>query len=173
MGIRYYAYAFDNNEIDRALADPRSVLSSDPLADAWGLEPGAAVSATNFEQTPPRRDMLYLDKAWSDLQNLTWPDSFEGPPRPAFRMFEGGVSYCPEYCCWESWVRAVLPNEVVAIAEDLESISADEARRSVDPRYSGDERVAMEKYVTDYLGAARQFVQGLVTDRRGFVYAIG
>ena len=33
MGIRYYAYAFDNDQTDRALANPRAFISQDPLAD--------------------------------------------------------------------------------------------------------------------------------------------
>lgn len=73
MGIRYYAYAFDHELTGQALADPRSILSSDPLADAWGLVPHAAVSTATFEQVVPRRDMLYLDKAWRELQFLTGP----------------------------------------------------------------------------------------------------
>lgn len=39
MGIRYYAYAFDADRAQQAVDDPHSILSSDPLADAWGLEP--------------------------------------------------------------------------------------------------------------------------------------
>ena len=44
MGIRYYAYAFSADLAQRAIDDPHSILSSDPLADAWGLEPHASVS---------------------------------------------------------------------------------------------------------------------------------
>jgi len=70
MGIRYYAYAFDAYLTQQAVDDPHSILSSDPPADAWGLEPHASVSVATFEQVSPKRDMLYLDKAWSALQSL-------------------------------------------------------------------------------------------------------
>ena len=80
MGIRYYAYAFDADLAQRAVHDPDSILSSDPLADAWGLEPHASVSVATFEQVSPKRDMLYLDKAWSALQSLTRPMRDDVPP---------------------------------------------------------------------------------------------
>ena len=92
MGIRYYAYAFDAALTEQAVADPDSILSSDPLADAWGLEPHASVSATIFEQVSPNRDMLYLDKAWSALQSLTRPVSDDPAAGASFRMFEGSVA---------------------------------------------------------------------------------
>ena len=44
MGIRYYAYAFDADQTEAALADPHHFLSDDPLADAWGLDRGNAIS---------------------------------------------------------------------------------------------------------------------------------
>ena len=55
----------------------------------WGLEPHAIVSVTMFEQAIPKRDMLYLDKAWRELQELTRPPHGSHPTRPAYRMFEG------------------------------------------------------------------------------------
>jgi len=63
MGIRYYAYAFDADMTARAQADPRSFISDDPLADAWGMPHGAQIAVTNFEQSVPETEMLYLDKA--------------------------------------------------------------------------------------------------------------
>ncbi|NLA65268.1 MAG: hypothetical protein GX862_04965 [Leucobacter sp.] len=90
MGIRYYAYAFDSKLSDQARADPRSLISSDPLADAWGMEPHQTISYATFEQAVPERDMLYLDKAWRCLQILTGPlESGGRDSRPAFAMFEG------------------------------------------------------------------------------------
>lgn len=89
MGIRYYAYAFDGDLTERALADPRSIVSGDPLADAWGMEPGAQSSIATFKQAIPERDMLYLDKAWGLLQAVTAPTAFDSVARPAYRMFEG------------------------------------------------------------------------------------
>ena len=113
MGIRYYAYAFDADLAQQAVDDPHSILSSDPLADAWGLEPHASVSVATFEQVSPKRDMLYLDKAWSALQSLTR----SGPGSPAagscYRMFEGNVTM--HVMGWDPWVRTILPEEVPAI----------------------------------------------------------
>ncbi|GAA1533895.1 hypothetical protein HD600_001840 [Microbacterium ginsengiterrae] len=48
MGIRYYAYAFDADLAQQAVHDPRSIVSSDPLADAWGMEPHASVGIATF-----------------------------------------------------------------------------------------------------------------------------
>lgn len=88
MGIRYYAYAFDSEQTENALADPLSVIGSDPLADAWGLEPGSSGGVTD-RQSVPERDLLYLDKAWPYLQGLTAPRPSSGAARAAYRMFEG------------------------------------------------------------------------------------
>ena len=51
MGIRYYAYAFDVDLTEQAARAPHSILSCDPLADAWGMEPGVRVGVATFEQT--------------------------------------------------------------------------------------------------------------------------
>ena len=69
MGIR--SAAFDAELTAQAIVDPFTILSNDPLADAWGLELGAAVSVTMLRQTVPERDMLHFDKAWWALLALT------------------------------------------------------------------------------------------------------
>lgn len=172
MGIRYYAYAFDAEMTERALADPRSVLSDDPLADAWGLEHGFTVGTTNFEQSVPKRDLLYLDKAWSLLQALTAPDASGGAARPAYRMFEGQVTHTDTG--WRSWVRALTPDEVVGIARDLEAIDDEHASaRFREAASFGRDPDAEARYGRQYLGAARTFVSGLASEGRGMVYAIG
>jgi len=89
MGIRYYAYAFDAGLAQQAVDDPHSILSSDPLADAWGMEPHASVSVATFEQVSPKSDMLYLDKAWSALQSLTRPSSDGLISGSAYRTVRG------------------------------------------------------------------------------------
>ncbi|MCB5273282.1 hypothetical protein BJG92_00801 [Arthrobacter sp. SO5] len=73
VGIRYYAYAFDSDQTGKALADPFTVIGSDPYADACGLEPGFPMGVTDFRQSLPERDFLYLDTAWRSLQQLTSP----------------------------------------------------------------------------------------------------
>lgn len=170
MGIRYYAYAFDADSTDRALADPRSVISDDPLADAWGLPHGFTSGTTDFEQSVPARDMLYLDKAWSLLQALTAPKGGD-EPRPAYRMFEGRVT--DTETGWVSWVRALTPNEVAAIARDLDSIDDDDAGARFRERARFGDPEADAEYGHQYLRKARAFVAALAADGRGMAYMIG
>lgn len=171
MGIRYYAYAYDAALTQRAIDNPRSILSSDPLADAWGMTPHVAVGYATFEQVSEERDMLYLDKAWRGLQELTEARDPGAPPRPAFRMFEGDVRHHSRG--WDSWVRVIHPTDVPAILDDLESMCVSPIEDgAVRPRYGAapeDERA----YVESYLHKARAFVAGLVSDGRGMVYTIG
>ncbi|WP_309073131.1 DUF1877 family protein [Paenarthrobacter sp.] len=170
MGIRYYAYAFDGDVTDQVLSDPRSVVSADPLADAWGLEPGVRISRTTFEQAVCERDMLYLDKAWRHLQVLTAPLRAGITARPAFRMFEGSITMHDEG--WDPWVRALTPSEVLAIAQDLDEVSDGEVglRLPVSSHVDRDREV---DYAVGYLRRARTFAKNLADDGRGMVYLIG
>lgn len=171
MGIRYYAYAFDAEMTERALADPRSVISDDPLADAWGLPHGFTSGTTDFEQSVSKRDLLYLDKAWWLLQALTAPEAGEEEPRPAYRMFEGRVT--DTHTGWLSWVRALTPGEVVAIARDLESIDDDTAEARFRESARWGDQDAEAAYGLQYLRAARAFITGLAASGRGMAYLIG
>lgn len=173
MGIRYYAYAFDAHLAQQAVEDPHSILSSDPLADAWGLEPHASDSIATFRQTSPQRDMLYLDKAWSALQSLTRPSSDDPAAGPSHRMFEGNVTM--HGFGWDPWVRTILPVEVPAIRDDL--CTFDEARVRIWARtwrspHGADEEAEL-RYVRDFLGRAQEFVDSLAAEGRGMVYLIG
>jgi hypothetical protein len=163
MGIRYYAYAFDADMTARALADPRSIISDDPLADAWGMPHGARTAVTSFEQSVPQNDMLYLDKAWSRLQEMTRPNATDHRLRPAYRMFEGQVA-AHEYG-WTPWVRALSPEEVPEIAEDLA-----ELQHSM---LQGETHEGETRYVLDFLNRAVEFVAGVAESNRGFAYLIG
>jgi hypothetical protein len=172
MGIRYYAYAFDADMSERALADPRSVIGADPLADAWGLPPGFSSGFTDFTSSLPQRDFLYLDKAWRHLQHLTALPDGDGPARPAFAMFEGAVRETG--CGWIPWTRALAPADVGRIAEDLRTLD----RGAVESllrggRESDPEAQSEVDYVTTYLEDAKRFADGLVLDGRGFAYLIG
>lgn len=169
MGIRYYAYAFDLRLSEQARTDPRGLISSDPLADAWGLEPHASSSYTTFEQAVPHRDMLYLDKAWRELQFLTGPRAQERPARPAFAMFEGQVTM--HSMGWESWVRPLFPGDLPEIERDLADLVGGEARRIL--RDSAMVGSRDDEYAMQYLRQAREFVAGLIEDGRGMVYMIG
>jgi len=163
MGIRYYAYAFEAELTEFAKADPRSFIRDDPLADAWGMPHGARVATTNFEQSMPKEDMLYLDKAWSSLQALSAPAEEDDEPRPAYRMFEGRVAHT-EYG-WIPWTRALPPSDVVEIADDIT-----ELHRTLERREPCDEE---GRYVLDYLGKAVEFVACAAKSNRGFAYMIG
>ena len=170
MGIRYYAYAFDGDRTEQALADPRAFTSSDPLADAWGFEPHARLAVAAFEQSVPERDLLYLDKAWLDVQALTGPAKPSGLARPAYRMFEGQVALSADGCSWTPWVRALDPAEVSIIAQDLGELTADVALDHLrrEGATTGD-----ADYVLHYLERARRFVDGLAREGRGMTYLIG
>jgi len=172
MGIRYYAYAFAGNLTDQALADPLSFLSDDPLADAWGFEQGATISTPTFEQAVPKRDMLYLDKAWRHLQCLTAPAEPALMARRAYRMFEGAVVM--NDMGWEPWVRTLTPPEVLAVARDLEEVSDEDVELRLreshcfSPDFDGE-----VDYVVSYLRQARTFTANLAAAGRGMVYMIG
>jgi hypothetical protein len=173
MGIRYYAYAFDAHLAQQALDYPHSILSSDPLADAWGLKPHAAVTAATFEQVPPKRDMLYLDKAWSALQSLTRPPSDHAGVGASYRMFEGDVTM--HGLGWEPWVRTILPEEVPSIRDDLREFDDSRVRAWAGTwrsRHGADDEDEL-RYVLDYLTRAQEFVESLASDGRGMVYLIG
>lgn len=171
MGIRYYAYAFDAELAQQAVAYPRSILSSDPLADAWGLEPHVAVSVATFEQAVPKRDMLYLDKAWRALQTLTRSTSADGVARASHRMFEGGVTM--HGLGWDPWVRTILPEEVPAISDDLCAIGDVQVRASARDWTGVRDTEEELQYVLDYLRRAQEFVRTLSADGRGMVCLIG
>lgn len=172
MGIRYYAYAFDADLAQQAVDDPHSILSSDPLADAWGMEPHATISVATFEQVSPKRDMLYLDKAWSALQSLTHPAP-DSPAGPSYRMFEGNVTM--HGLGWDPWVRTILPEEVPVIRDDLCAIDESRVRawaRSWRSRHGADDDSEL-RYVLDFLGRSQEFVKSLAVEGRGMVYLIG
>lgn len=169
MGIRYYAYAFDSRLRNQAQENPRSLISSDPLADAWGLVPHAIVSHTTFEQAVPARDMLYLDKAWRELQFLTGPRVPGGDVRPAFDMFRGQVTM--HDMGWEAWVRPLFPEDLPEIERDLADLIRTEAERL--PAGSATVDTQGETYTMHFLRRAHEFVAGLVADGRGMVYLIG
>ena len=172
MGIRYYAYAFEGHLTDQALADPLSFLSDDPLADAWGFEQGATIGTPTFDQAVPERDMLYLDKAWRQLQCLTARAEPDLIARPAYRMFEGDVAM--NGMGWEAWVRTLTPPEVLAVARDLEEVSDDDVELRLRESHCFSRDLDGEiDYVVSYLRQARTFTANLAAAGRGMVYMIG
>lgn len=175
MGIRYYAYAFDADATKAVLADPRAYISADPLADAWGLPPGSMVGTTDFRQGPPEKDMLYLDKAWRNLQLMTKPSDPAEEPRPAYRMFEGDVTPLDDWEGWLPWVRAIPPEGVPPIADDVDTLTRADFVPWL-PRHSsesGDGDDSEAEYVDHYMNRTRRFLRGLEESGRGFAYMIG
>lgn len=172
MGIRYYAYAFDSSITQAVLANPRAYLSADPFADALGLPHGFTMGTTDFQQGPPEEDMLYLDKVWRNLQLMTAPSDPSGECRPAYRMFEGEVTPLGGWEGWLPWVRAIPPQEVAPIADDLDAIT----RADFVPWYARPDGESVESEaegVEHFLGRARRFLRGLESAGRGFTYMIG
>jgi len=78
-------------------------------------------------------------------------------------MFEGKVTM--HAYGWIPWVRAVTPDEVPAIAEDL----ADLRRGMRDEEAAG----ADAEYLLTFLDRAVEFVADVAATRRGFAYLIG
>lgn len=174
MGIRYYAYAFNSDQTGKALADPLTVVGADPLADAWGLEPGFRQGVTDFRQSLPERDLLYLDKAWSYLQRITAPCPPGDRARTAYRMFEGQVTFTDDGLAWRPWVRALPPHEVELVALDLETISDHDIEAGLGRFCSSRQSLESElAYATHFFHRARDFAQAVASDGRGFAYMIG
>ncbi|WP_050685862.1 DUF1877 family protein [Arthrobacter sp. ZBG10] len=173
MGIRYYAYAFDSNQTEKALADPFTVIGVDPLADAWGLQPGFQRGVTDFRQSLPERDFLNLDKAWPHLQRLTAPRFSGATARAAYRMFEGQVTYGDGGLSWRAWVRVLPPHDVALIARDLATVNERHMEALLMGTYPPGEELESEvAYATAYLNKAKDFVRAAASDGRGFAYTI-
>jgi hypothetical protein len=157
MGIHYYAYPLPAEFVERARTDPRLFLSADPLADAW-------------RPAEDRPTMLYLDKCWHYLQALTRPDH-GAAPRPAYRLFEGEVSYV-EDGAYRPWVRVLDAEEVAEIARDLALLDEDDVRTWTAATSLSRGREDFD-YIKHYLAAAKDFITRLVPAGWGLLYLIG
>lgn len=147
MGIRYYAWPVPARLVPLALDDPCPFHSEDPLADAWGPA----------DERPP---MLYLDKAWSELQQLF------GEARPAAHLVHGEVTHT--YDGWIPFERALTVKQVAAIAADLADYQPDDAEIAAAAWRFGE-----VSYVRQYLEDARTFTAKLAEAGHGLVYLIG
>lgn len=161
MGIRYYAYPVPSSDIDAALANPEAFINADPLSDAWGLEP---LGPNHYAMgVNPRPRMLYLDKCWSLIQNLTLS---EDGPRPAYQLVAGHVP-------WSERGRrarygALCNHELLLVADDLDDI----VKNDMDDfcaMLSDDEA----EYLRDYVAEARIFTRELAERGEGLAYVIG
>lgn len=61
MGIRYYASAWPADDAEIVVHEPRLSLPDDPFFAAW--------SRLGDPEASP--NLLYLDKAWPEFQDLT------------------------------------------------------------------------------------------------------
>ena len=161
MGIRYYAYPVAPQNIDEASKNPEQFLSSDPLVDAWGLEP---VGPNEYAMhVNPRPRMLYLDKCWSLMQRLTHQTAH---PRPAYALVAGDV--LPDGFGWHPYVAALTPAEVADIANDLEAIADDELASFCETLEEDD-----ADYLKYHFEQAKAFTRELAQSGEGLVYTIG
>lgn len=151
MGIRYYAYPVSPREIEAARENPCAFHGDDPLMDAWGP----------VEERPP---MLYLDKCWTCLQRLFDVDSDH--PRPAAELVRGDVTMTE--LGWIPYERVLDPDEVAAIADDVERFVSDgDLIEPVPCRFASCD--ALRAYLED----AKDFLSDLRAAHYGLVYLIG
>ena len=115
--------------------------------------------------------MLYLDKCWNELQALL--TSAEGEAdRPALQLVDGIVTVTCEG--WIPVERALSPEEVKAVADDLATVAESDVRRIASQFQRSNESEQMEyDYITQFLAAAQGFTASLANDGRGLVYRIG
>jgi hypothetical protein len=156
----------------QARQNPDKFISVDPFGDAWGPTAGR----------PP---MLYLDKCWQLLEELTRPQ-IEADPRPAYRLFEGDVACDSDQLGWYPWIRVLDADEIAEIAHDIAEIAHDIAEIAHDIVLLDDEDIRAMiathpafQQAEDYgnlrhdLTDAQTFVTDLAADGSGVVYMIG
>jgi len=160
MGIRYYAYPVAAERVQEALEDPYQFIAADPFMDAWG-------------PAKDRPRMLYLDKCWATLQDLT-DRGPNGQPRASYRLFEGDVTFVEGGMAWDPWTRVLGPIEVDEVNSDLVEVTDDDIRSllSSGRRVRGPGGNVFE-YISYFLARATDFVRELSRDRLGLVYMIG
>ncbi len=157
MGIRYYAYPLHAADVPLAECDPRQFMSADPLADAWGLDPGR-----------PKPRMLYLDKAWRPLQ-LLFAEAATGEDPPISAQLVAGRVWQSGQGWWEPHIGVLPPEQVAAIARDIVRFGpVDQATAERIDRLG-----PSADYVNDYLLRAQEFTAEIAGDGLGLVYMIG
>ncbi len=157
MGIRYYAYPVRASDVQLARSNPRDFLSDDPLADAWGPV-----------ESKPR--MLYLDKAWRQLQEF-----FTQELPAALPLVDGDVTHVQ--CGWIPHIRVLAPDQVGDVAHALAAVGEVDVLAARLRTFGGDSVVnddAYElRYVMEHLDAAKSFTTSLARDGLGLIYMIG
>lgn len=154
MGIRYYAYPLQPEDVASARRDPYPYISDDPLSDAWGPE-------------GDRPRMLYLDKAWRELQHIFTVDDGFLRPRISLELVKGNVTPIGPYGAHLGFVHVLSPDIVKEISEDVVLVEpTDDATIKEIVSYSSAD------YTNEYLRRAQEFMVGLAADGLGLVYTI-
>lgn len=154
MGIRYYAYPLQPHDVADARHDPYPFLADDPLSDAWGPD-----------ETRPR--MLYLDKAWRELQHVFTVKNGELRPRISLELVKGNVTPIGRYGTHLGFVHVLSPDLVDDIARDIVLVEpVDDATIKEVGSYSSAD------YTNQFLQRAQQFMTDLARDGLGLVYMI-
>ncbi|MCG7630986.1 MULTISPECIES: hypothetical protein [Gordonia] len=154
MGIRYYAYPLQPGDVNEARRNPYPFLSPDPLIDAWGPE-----------EDRPR--MLYLDKAWRELQHVFAVTDGRLQPRISLELVKGNVTPVGPYGGHVGFVHVLSPDVVKEVAEDIvmvEPIVETDIIEAV-PYSNAD-------YANSFLREAQDFMVALADDGLGLVYTI-
>ncbi|KYH46019.1 hypothetical protein AZH51_10215 [Branchiibius sp. NY16-3462-2] len=173
MGIRYSAVAFDAHLSDIARESPYRVYRRDPFDRLKGIGCLPTCDHSSRDWHEPCRGCLLLDKAWRDLQMLTEPEWPEAA-RPAYRMFEGDVTYGTDWSEEFPWVAAIQPEDVPAIRDDLLTLGVDDFAPAVQRRRRNSDPVTdCFDYEVMFLEHAKKFMTWLAEDGRGMVYLIG
>jgi len=154
MGIRYYAYPLRPHDVAAARHDPYLFLSDDPLMDAWGAD-------------ADRPRMLYLDKAWRELQHVFTVQDGYLRPRISLELVKGNVTPVGPYGGHVGFVHVLPPEVVDEVARDIVLFEpVDDASIKESFPYSD------AAYVNQYLRLAQTFMTELASDGMGLVYTI-
>lgn len=154
MGIRYYAYPLQPSDVHAARRNPYPFISADPFVDAWGPA-----------EDCPR--MLYLDKAWRELQHVFAVTDGRLQPRISLELVKGNVTPLGRYGSHVGFVHVLTPDVVKEVAEDIvmvEPITEADIIEAV-PHSSAD-------YANAFLRRAQDFMVALAGDGLGLVYTI-
>lgn len=154
MGIRYYAYPLQPHDVVAARHDPYPFISDDPLMDAWGAE-------------AERPRMLYLDKAWRELQHVFAVQDGFLRPRISLELVKGNVTPVSPYGEHVGFVHVLPPDVVDEVARDIVLFEPVDDAAIKEPFPWSD-----AKYVNEFLSRAQTFMTELARDGLGLVYTI-
>lgn len=160
MGIKYFALPVPGPLVDIARINPRAFLSDHHFWASWS-------------DPPDGPEVLFLDKAWRDLQWLL-DGTGDDPPRAAYELVRGEAT---QYGYgWTPYDRVLSAPEVADVARDLAAVNVPELYQAYTPRVSPDWAAIMDgrrEYVESYLWKASRFTARLAEQGLGLIYSIG